>query len=90
MAKKIYVGNLSYGTTDDGLRNLFASYGEVDSVSIITDRDSGRSKGFGFVEMREEADAKNAISALDGYELDGRRLRVNEANEKPRRDAPRW
>jgi RNA recognition motif-containing protein len=90
MAKKIYVGNLSYGTTDDGLRNLFASYGEVDSVSIITDRDSGRSKGFGFVEMREEADAKNAISALDGYELDGRRLRVNEANDKPRRDAPRW
>lgn len=90
MAKKIYVGNLSYGTTDDGLRNLFASYGEVDSVSIITDRDSGRSKGFGFVEMREEADAKNAISALDGYEMDGRRLRVNEANEKPRRDAPRW
>jgi RNA recognition motif-containing protein len=90
MAKKIYVGNLSYGTTDDGLRNLFASYGEVDSVSIITDRDSGRSKGFGFVEMREESDAKNAISALDGYELDGRRLRVNEANDKPRRDAPRW
>jgi RNA recognition motif-containing protein len=90
MAKKIYVGNLSYGTTDDGLRTLFASYGEVDSVSIITDRDSGRSKGFGFVEMREEADAKNAISALDGYEMDGRRLRVNEANDKPRRDAPRW
>jgi RNA recognition motif-containing protein len=90
MAKKIYVGNLSYGTTDDGLRTLFASYGNVDSVSIITDRDSGRSKGFGFVEMSNESDAKNAISALDGYELDGRRLRVNEANEKPRRDAPRW
>ncbi len=90
MAKKIYVGNLSYQTTDEGLRNFFASYGEVDSVAIITDRDSGRSKGFGFVEMRNDEDAKNAIASLDGTELDGRRLRVNEANEKPRRDAPRW
>ncbi len=90
MAKKIYVGNLSYGTTDESLRNLFASHGEVESVAVITDRDTGRSKGFGFIEMRDEEAAKAAISALDGYELDGRRIRVNEANEKPRRDAPRW
>jgi RNA recognition motif-containing protein len=90
MAKKIYVGNLSYGTTDESLRSLFASHGEVESVAVITDRDTGRSKGFGFIEMRDEEAAKAAISALDGYELDGRRIRVNEANEKPRRDAPRW
>jgi RNA recognition motif-containing protein len=90
MAKKIYVGNLSYGTTEDSLRSLFSAHGEVESVAVIVDRDSGRSKGFGFIEMRDEDAAKAAISALDGQELDGRRIRVNEANEKPRRDAPRW
>jgi RNA recognition motif-containing protein len=90
MAKKIYVGNLSYGSTDESLRSLFSAHGQVESVAVITDRDTGRSKGFGFVEMGSDDEARAAISALDGAELDGRRIRVNEANEKPRRDAPRW
>ena len=84
MAKKVYCGNLNYDTTDDTLRQAFAEFGEVESVNIITDRYSGRSKGFGFVEMSTEEAAQEAISALNGKHLDGRELKVAEA--KPRRD----
>ncbi len=80
MAKRVYVGNLAWATTEDGLREIFGQYGEVVSARIITDRETGRSKGFAFVEM-EGADA--AIAALNGVNLDGRPLRVNEANERP-------
>ncbi|MDO4775840.1 MAG: RNA-binding protein [Cardiobacteriaceae bacterium] len=83
----IYVGNLSFQSTEDELRSLFASHGEVSNVSIITDRDSGRSKGFAFVEMPDAAAAKQAINALNDQEIKGRKLRVNEA--KPREERPR-
>ncbi len=86
MAKKIYVGNMSYGTSEDSLRSLFATYGEVVSVNVITDRYTGESKGFGFVEMAEDAAAMASISGLNGREVDGRQLRVNEAHDKPRTD----
>ena len=86
MAKKIYVGNLSFNTTEEILNDTFAQYGEVISAVIVTDRYTGRSRGFGFVEMENESAADAAISALDGQELDGRNLRVNVANSKPRRD----
>jgi len=79
----IYVGNLSFGTTNGDLEKLFATHGTVRSANVITDRETGRSRGFGFVEMNDDAEARRAIEELDGYELDGRRLRVNEA--KPRR-----
>lgn len=82
---KIYVGNLSFQTTEDGLNDLFSQHGEVGSVAIITDRDTGRSRGFGFVEMPEDDKAREAIEALNGKEYDGRALTVNEA--RPR--APR-
>lgn len=85
MAKKIYIGNLSFHTTEDTLQNTFSEFGQVVSVSIIKDRMTEQSKGFGFVEMENEEDAAKAISALNGKELDGRRVRVNEAEErKPR------
>lgn len=83
----IYVGNLSFQSTEDELRTLFASHGEVSNVSIITDRDSGRSKGFAFVEMPDAAAAQQAINALNDQEIKGRKLRVNEA--KPREERPR-
>jgi RNA recognition motif-containing protein len=86
MSKKIYVGNINYDTTEDTLRETFSEYGTVENVSIVTDRMSGRAKGFGFVEMETEEAAQSAISALNGKELDGRQLRVNEAFDKPRRD----
>jgi len=87
MAKKIYVGNLNYDTEEYQLSDLFGQYGTVMSAKIIFDRDTNRSKGFGFVEMEEEDAGEAAISALNNYELDGRNLRVNEARErKPRRD----
>lgn len=79
MAKKIYVGNMSYDTTENTLRELFAAHGEVVSVSVITDRDTGRPRGFAFVEMASDAAANAAISALDGQTVDGRALKVNEA-----------
>ena len=85
MAKNIYVGNLSYDTTQDALWELFESYGEITSVNVITDRNTGRPRGFAFVEMADEAAGNAAIAALNGQELDGRSLTVNEA--KPR--APR-
>jgi RNA recognition motif-containing protein len=85
MAKKIYVGNLNYSTREESLQDMFAQYGEVLSVNIITDRYTGQSKGFGFVEMEEQDAAEAAISALDGSTLDNRELRVNEAKERERR-----
>lgn len=86
MAKKIYVGNLSYQTTEEGLRNLFANYGEVQSVNIIMDHQTGRARGFGFVQMEHDESADAAIEALNGAELDGRQLKVNEAFDRPRRE----
>ena len=83
MSKKIYVGNLPFSATENSVRDLFAQQGEVESVAIITDRETGQSRGFGFVEMDSDGAAK-AISALDQFEMDGRALRVNEA--KPRED----
>jgi len=79
MGKKLYVGNLSYDTTGDTLRDMFAAVGEVTSATVITDRDSGRSKGFGFVEMATDEAAAEAISKLDGKEVDGRAIKVSEA-----------
>ena len=78
----IYVGNISYNSSEDDLRDLFGRYGEVVDVRIITDRDSGRSKGFGFVEMSSDDEAKAAIEALSGKELNGRTMVVNEARPK--------
>jgi RNA recognition motif-containing protein len=80
--KKIYVGNLSFDTTEDSLRDLFASHGQVVSVAIITDRMTGRSRGFGFVEMDDDAAAATAIEQLNGTQLDGRTLTVNEARSR--------
>ncbi len=87
MGKRIYVGNLSYNTTEGALRTLFAEYGEIESVSMITDRDTGRPKGFAFVEMATEQAAQAAISALNGKSVDDREIKVNEA--KPQADARR-
>jgi len=86
MAKKLYVGNLSYNTTEDGLRNLFSGFGAVASVKIIFDRETGNSKGFGFIEMGGDDEANAAIAGTNGREFDGRQLRVNEAMDKPRRE----
>ena len=83
--KKIYVGNLSWGTTDRDLEQMFAAHGEVRSATVITDRDTGRSRGFGFVEMEDSA-AADAINALNDKEVDGRRLKVNEAKDRPAKD----
>ena len=85
MAKKMFVGNLSFQTTESDIRAAFEQYGPVESVAIITDRDTGRSKGFGFVEMSED-DANKAIAGLGGSELDGRALTVNEAKPMVKRD----
>jgi RNA recognition motif-containing protein len=84
MGKKLYVGNLTYGVTDSTLAQLFEGHGTVQSAQVIMDRDTGRSKGFGFVEMGSDAEAKAAIQALNGKEVEGRALTVNEA--KPRED----
>ena len=81
----IFVGNLSYRSTDDSLRAAFEAYGEVESAKVITSRDTGRSRGFGFVEMPSEDEAKAAITGLDGKDLDGRDIRVNEARSKTER-----
>ena len=84
MGKNLYVGNLSYDVNDEALEGLFGNHGTVESAKVIMDRDSGRSKGFGFVEMSNDEEAQAAISALDGQECDGRNIKVNEA--KPRED----
>ncbi len=82
MGRKLYVGNLPYSATEQSLRDAFAASGTVDSVSLITDRDTGQSKGFGFVEMATDAEAQAATQAMNGAMLDGRQIKVNEA--KPR------
>jgi RNA recognition motif-containing protein len=84
MGKKLYVGNLSFDVTDGALEQLFAGHGTVQSAQVIMDRDTGRSKGFGFVEMSTDQEAQNAIQALNGQQVGGRALTVNEA--KPRED----
>ena len=87
MGSKLYVGNLSYNATGSDLQQLFEQHGQVSSAEVIADRDTGRSKGFGFVQMGSDAEAQAAIAALNGKEFDGRALTVNEA--KPREDRPR-
>jgi RNA recognition motif-containing protein len=102
---KIFVGNLSFGATEDTVRSLFDTHGTVDRVSIVTDRDTGRSRGFAFVEMDNDSEAQKAIAALNGREIGGRALTINEARPKmdrgfgggafransgPRRTQPRW
>jgi cold-inducible RNA-binding protein len=83
--KNIFVGNLSFNTNEDEVRQLFESYGQVDRVSIMTDRDTGRSRGFGFVEMTSNEDGEKAIAALNGSQLGGRTINVNEARPKAER-----
>jgi len=97
MGKRVYVGNLSYNTTEGALRTLFAEYGEIESVTVITDRDTGRPKGFAFVEMATDQAAQAAISALNGKSVDDREIKVNEAKPQADRDRrsdggrrPRW
>ena len=87
MGSKLYVGNLSYNTTSSDLEQLFSAHGTVQSAEVIADRDSGRSKGFGFVQMGSDDEAQAAIAAVNGQQHDGRTLTVNEA--KPREDRPR-
>ncbi len=82
MGKKLYVGNLTYGVTDSALQQMFEAHGTVQSAQVIMDRDTGRSKGFGFVEMGSDAEAQAAIAALNGKEVEGRSLTVNEAKPK--------
>jgi RNA recognition motif-containing protein len=95
MAKKIYVGNLSFRTDESGLSELFSQYGEVVSANIITDRETGRSRGFAFVEMADDAQALEAVEALNNQEYEGRQLNISEARprkdgERPRRDFNRY
>ncbi len=80
--KNIFVGNLSFGATEDAVRSMFEAYGTVDRVNVVTDRETGRARGFGFVEMSNDGEAERAIAALNGRELDGRALNVNEARPK--------
>ena len=87
MSKKIYVGNLSFQTTESEISQAFSDFGPVESVSIITDRDTGRSKGFAFVQMAEGADVDKAMSALNGSEVGGRKLTVNEARPMEKRNS---
>ena len=88
MSKKIYVGNLSYSTTEETLRNQFSQFGEVETVTIIMDKITNRSKGFGFVEITDDEAARDAISTLNQKDIDGRKVRVNEAEE--RKSRPRF
>jgi len=83
--KNIFVGNLNFNTSEDDLRQLFAAYGQVDRVSIMTDRHTGRSRGFGFVEMSSSEEGEKAIAALNGSQLGGRKLNINEARPKTER-----
>lgn len=85
--KNIFVGNLDFNTSEDELRQLFEAYGQVDRVAIMTDRDTGRSRGFGFVEMTNAEDGEKAIAALNGSQVGGRTLNVNEARPKPERSS---
>src|SRR5256884_7872762 len=87
MGKKLYVGNLAYGVTDSVLEQMFAAHGTVESAQVIMDRDTGRSKGFGFVEMKSDQEAQAAITGLNGKDVEGRALTVNEA--RPRTEGGR-
>jgi RNA recognition motif-containing protein len=80
--KNIFVGNLSFGATEDAIRSMFEAYGTVDRVNVVTDRETGRARGFGFVEMSVDAEAERAIAGLNGKDLDGRTLNINEARPK--------
>ncbi len=84
MSKKLYVGNLSFDSTEADLKDLFGRHGSVESVAVITDRETGRPRGFGFVEMSEESSAQDAIRALDGTDFGGRNIKVNEAQDRNR------
>ncbi|NDV19531.1 RNA-binding protein [Pseudodesulfovibrio sp. JC047] len=88
MSKNIYVGNLPWSSTEDEVRAAFEAYGQVSSVKLIEDRETGRPRGFGFVEMDDDSSALEAIEALDGKDFGGRNVKVNEA--KPRVERPRW
>lgn len=88
MSQKLFVGNLSYSTTDDSMRNMFAQAGNVVSATVLSDRMTGRSRGFGFVEMGSDAEAQKAIEMFDGQDLDGRQIKVNVA--RPKEDRPRF
>src|ERR1700693_1764485 len=85
--KNIFVGNLSFGATEDSVRSLFEAHGTVSRVNIVTDRDSGQPRGFGFVEMTNDAEGERAIAALNGTDLDGRTLSINEARPKTDRSS---
>lgn len=87
---KIYVGNLPFSAQEDSVRALFAAHGTVDSVALINDRDTGQPRGFGFVEMTSNAEAARAIQNLNGYQMDGRALKVNEAQAKTAARPRRW
>jgi cold-inducible RNA-binding protein len=89
MTQKLYVGNLSYDTTEDTLRTLFAEYGEIESVNVITDRGTGRPKGFAFVEMAADGDAQAAIGGLNGKSVDDREIKVERAKPQAPRDRDR-
>jgi RNA recognition motif-containing protein len=86
---KIYVGNLPFSANEDAVRTLFAAHGTVDSVALINDRDTGQPRGFGFVEMSQNSEAARAIQNLNGHQMDGRALKVNEAQPKAKSDRPR-
>jgi len=90
MTTNLYVGNLSYDTNEDTLRTLFAEYGEIESVNLITDRYTGRPRGFAFVEMATEETAQAAIDALNGKMVDGREIKVDKAKPRTDRERPRW
>ena len=90
MGKKLYVGGLSWGTDDWALESAFSKCGTVESARVIVDRETNRSKGFGFVEMSTEEEAQKAIKEFDGADLDGRTIKCNEARPQERRDNNRW
>ena len=87
MTMKVFAGGLSWNTTNESLRTNFEQFGEIEDVNIITDRETGKSRGFGFITFIDPASAKQAISEMDGKEFEGRNIKVNEATEKPRRDS---
>ena len=87
--KNLFIGNMSFKTTESDLRSLFEPFGEISRVNVVTDRDTGQARGFGFVEMSDDAEAQKAIASLNGKELDGRALNVNEARPKTERSGPR-
>ncbi len=87
--KNLFVGNMSFQTTEDELRSLFEPYGEITRIQVMTDRDTGQARGFAFVELADDDEAAKAITELNGKELDGRALNVNEARPKPERSGPR-